>query len=403
MFRSLLSNAASILIALVFALIVWIVATNEENPFREGLFPDAIPIAFQNRGDELTLLEPSRLAARVRIRSAANRWDSLGNSDFRITADLGGLDEGEYTVRLNAVSTDPSVRVLAVDPATVQVRLEKLATVPMIVRARVLDDPPLGYEMKTPQIKPPTVNVTGPADEIERINDASVEVALRGAKSAVERQANIILYDAQGNQVQGLQVEPSTVTVKIPVEQRVGYKDVAVKALITGNPASGYWVSDISVDPATVTLVGAPEALNQLGGFVETEALELAGAQESISQRVRLRLPEGVSVLNANDVLLLVAVEPVLSGLTVQRQVSNSEGCRLPAEISPASVQVILSGPLPILQALQRTDVKILIDAPRCEPGTFQSVLRAVDVPDKIRVESIVPATGEIILKDASP
>ena len=403
MFRSLLSNASSILMALFFAAVVWIVATNEENPLREGLFPDAIPIVFDHRGEELTLLEPSRLAARVRIRTAANRWDSLNNSDFRIIADLGGLSEGEYTIALNATSDDPGVRVLGIDPPTVQVRLEKIRSVPMVVRVRVLDDAPLGYEMKAPQVTPPTVMVTGPQDEIERVNDATVEVALRGAKTQVERQASVLLYDAQGAQIQKLKIEPSTVTVAIPIEQRIGYKDAAVKAVMSGNVASGYWVSDISVDPATVTLVGAPDAMSQLGGFVETEALDVNGANENITRRVRLKLPEGVSVLNANDVLLRVAIEPVLGGLTVQRQVSISESCNMPAEVSPETVQVILSGPLPILQTIKRDDVQIVVDAPRCEEGSYQSELRAVNVPDKIKVESIVPATAQVNVQDVSP
>lgn len=403
MVRSILSNLASILMALVFALVVWIVATNEENPFREGLFPDAIPIVFQNRGEGLTLLEPSRLAARVRIRTEANRWDRLNGSMFRMIADLGGLGEGEYTIALTATSEDPNVRILAIDPPTVQLRLEKFQTAPFNIRVRVLDEPPLGYEMRTPTVSPPIVSVTGPQNDIERINDATVEVALRGAKAPIERQTSVNLYDAQGNQIQNLKIEPSTVTVNIAIEQRLGYKDAAVKALIVGSPASGYWVSDISVEPATVTLVGAPEALNQLGGFVETEALDVTGAQEDISQRLRLKLPEEVSVLNANDVLLRVAIEPVLSGLTVQRQVRVAETCNLPAQISPEIVQVILSGPLPILQTLQREDVQIVIEPPRCVAGTYQSELRAVNVPDKIRVESIVPATAEINVENFNP
>ncbi len=403
MFRSLLSNASSILMALFFAAVVWIVATNEENPLREGLFPDAISIGFEHRGEDLTLLETSRLAARVRIRTAANRWDSLNSSDFRIIADLGGLTEGEYTIALNATSDDPGVRVLGIDPPTVQVRLEKIRSVPMVVRVRVLDDAPLGYEMKAPQVTPPTVMVTGPQNEIERVNDATVEVALRGAKTQVERQASVLLYDAQGAQIQNLKIEPSTVTVAIPIEQRIGYKDAAVKAVMSGNVASGYWVSDISVDPATVTLVGAPDAMSQLGGFVETEALDVNGANENITRRVRLKLPEGVSVLNANDVLLRVAIEPVLGGLTVQRQVSISESCNLPSEVSPETVQVILSGPLPILQTIKRDDVQIVVDAPRCEEGSYQSELRAVNVPDKIKVESIVPATAQVNVQDVSP
>ena len=403
MLRSFFSNASSILIALVFALVVWVVATNEQNPTREGLFPDAVAIDFANRGDDMTLLDPSRLAARMRIRTQEDVWQNLNSSNFSVKADLGGLDAGEHQVNLIATSADPRVQITGIDPPAVQVRLEKLRQVPTLVRVRVLDEPPLGYETKSPVVEPPIVVVSGPQNKVEQVNDATVEVALRGAKSAVDREANIVLHDAQGNQIQGLTVIPSTVQVHIPVEQRVGYKDAAVKALISGNVASGYWVSDISVDPATVTLVGAPNALNQLGGFVETEALEVTGAKENIVKRVRLKLPEGVSVLNASDVMLRVAVEPVLSGLTVRRPVLISETCNLPSSVSPDTVEVILSGPLPILQTLKNDDVQIVVDAPRCAVGTYQAELRAVNVPDKIKVESIVPATAEVDVQGDLP
>jgi len=403
MLRSFLSNVSSALIALIFALVVWVVATNEQNPTREGLFPDPIAITYENLAADMTVLDPSRLAARVRIRTQEDIWQNLNNANFSVKADLGGLEPGTRQVNLVATSADPRVRIIGLDPPTLQVTLEKIRQAPLLVRVRVLDEPPLGYETKTPEIKPPTVVVSGPQNKVERVNDATVEVALRGAKTAVEREANVVLHDAQGNQIQGLTITPSTVRVNIPIEQRVGYKDAAVKALIVGNVASGYWVSDISVDPGTVTLVGAPNALNQLGGFVETEALDVTGAKENIVKRVRLKLPEGVSVLNAADVMLSVAVEPVLSGKTVRRRVSVSETCTLPSKISPDTVEVILSGPLPILQLLKNDDVQIVLDAPRCASGTYQAELRAVNVPDKITVESIVPATAEVTVLGEIP
>lgn len=403
MLRSLLSNVSSILIALLFAVVVWVVATNEENPVREGLFPDAVSITFQNRAPDLTLLDPSRLAARVRIRAASAIWDTLNTSDFQVVADLGGLQDGDATITLSAISNDARVRVTAIDPPAITVRLEKIRSVPTVVRVRILDDPPLGYENKTPEVQPATVTITGPQDEIERVNDATVEVSLRSAKSAVDREASVVLHDAQGNQIQDLTIAPSTVQVHVPIEQRVGYKDAAVKAVITGTVASGYWVSDISVDPATVTLVGAPTLLNQLGGFVETEALDLTNAQDNVVQRLHLTLPEGVSVQNASDVLVRVAVEPVLSGLTVQRQVSIAKTCNLVTQVSPETVSVILSGPLPILQALRRDDVQIVVAAPACTPGSYQSELRAENVPDKIKVESIVPETAQVNVQNVSP
>lgn len=403
MFRSLLSNASSILLALFFAIVVWIVATSEQNPIREGLFPDAIPITFANRGEGLTLLEPSRLAARARIRTETSRWDTLNSGDFQLVADLGGLESGEYTVELHAVSDDPSTRVIAVDPPTVQVRLEKIQDTEMPVRVRLLDEPSLGYETKTPVVTPEVVTISGPQSDLDKVSDATVDIALRSEKAPIDRQATVVLHDGQGNLIQNLKVTPSSVQVHIPIEQRVGYKDAAVKAVINGNVASGYWVSDISVDPSTVTLIGAPEALDQLGGFVETEGLDVSGAKESLTKRVRLKLPEGVSVLNANDVNLKVSVEPVLSGLTVRRQVNLSESCNLPSKISPDTVDVILSGPLPTLQTLKPDDVQIVIDAPQCQPGSYQSELRAANVPDTIKVESIVPATAELNVQGGTP
>ncbi len=396
MWRSILSNGSSILIALLFAVIVWIVATNEQNPVREGVFPDPVAITFQNRNDGLALSEPSRLAARVHIRAESAIWDTLNASNFQMTADLTGLGAGAHQVALEGKSTDPRIRIISVDPPTVNVDLEEIRQVPVTVRVRVLDEPPLGYEIKTPEVTPNTVMVTGTQALIEQVNDATVEVALRGAKTAVQREASVVLHDALGNLIQNLKVDPPTVKVNIPIEQRVGYKDVAVKAVIAGNVASGYWVSDINVDPATVTLVGAPDALNQVSGFVETEALDVTGAKETMTQRVRLKLPGDVSVLNANDVMLRVAIEPVLSGLTARRQVTVSATCNLPSQVSPDTVEVILSGPLPILQALKPDDVQIVVDTPQCAAGSYQGELRSVNVPDKITVESIVPATAEV-------
>jgi len=403
MARSLANNASSILIALLFAVIVWIVATNEENPTREGLFPGVIPITFENRGEGLMLLEPSAVTARVRISGAASDWDTLTSSNFQVDADLQGLGSGDITVPLTAKSADPRIRVVAVDPPTVQVRLEKIRNVPMVVRVRILDEAPLGYETKTPEVTPPQVTVTGPQGDVDKVNDATVEVALRGAKTDVDREANVILHDAQGNQIQNLRVDPSTVKVHIPIEQRVGYKDTAVKALIRGNPAPGYWVSDISVDPATVTLVGAPEALNQLGGFVETEPVDVTGAQENIARRVHLTLPNGVSVLNANDVMLRVSIDPVVGGLTVNRPVTISTSCSVSTKVSPLVVQVILSGPLPILQTLKPDDVQIVATVTRCAVGSEQVELHPQNVPAKITVESIVPATTEVDVQSVLP
>lgn len=401
--RSLLAQVSSIAIAVLFAVIVWVVATNEQNPTREALFQDAVPIAYSNQAAGLTLLDKSADAVHVRLRAPESSWQNLTAANFQAVADMSHVARGnnQIPVGVKIIPADPRVKIISVDPPTVTVHLEEIKQVPIEVRVRVLDEPALGYEIKSPVVTPLTVTITGPRGDIEQVNDATVEVALRGAKSPIQRDAAVVLHDAQGKQIQDLKIEPATVAVQVPVEQRVGYKDVAVKASIRGTVPSGYWVSDINVDPATLTLVGAPEALDKVEGFVEAEPVTVTGARSDVSKRVELTLPAGVSLLAPTDIIVRVSVEPVLGGLTLQRNVTLSDvGCSLISTVAPDSVQVILSGPLPILQALKPDDVQIVADLARCAPGTYQSDLRAVNVPDALKVESIVPNSAEINLKE---
>lgn len=399
--RSILAQLSSVAIAVLFAVIVWVVATNEQNPTREALFQDAVPIAYLNQAAGLTLLDKSADAVHVRLRAPESSWQNLTAANFEAVADMTHVSRGNNQIPVVVNSTDPRVKIISVDPSTVTVHLEEIKQVPVEVRVRVLDEPPLGYEIKSPVVTPLTVTITGPRGDIEQVNDATVDVALRGAKSPIERDATVVLHDAQGKQIQNLKIEPATVAVEVPVEQRVGYKDVAVKASIRGTVPSGYWVSDINVDPATLTLVGAPEALDKVEGFVEAEPVTITGARSDVSKRVELTLPAGVSLLAPTDIIVRVSVEPVLGGLTLQRNVTLSDvGCSLISTVAPDNVQVILSGPLPILQALKPDDVQIVADLARCAPGTYQSDLRAVNVPDALKVESIVPNSAEINLKE---
>lgn len=400
--RSLLTQLSSLVISLFLAVFVWAVATNEENPTREAIFPDPIPIQFLNRAQGLLLYHESAETVHVRVRAPEASWQNLRLDSFQANVDLQRLGNGVEQVAVNVQSVDPQVVVVAVDPPAVSVQLEKIKQVKIDVRVRVLDDAPIGYEIKTPEVTPSQITIVGPQVLVDQVNDATTDIALRGAKASLDRDVAVAVHDALGNPIQGLTITPATVTVHIPVEQRVGYKDVAIRAVLKGSVSSGYWVSNIGVDPPTVTLVGAAEALDKIPGFVETQPVVITGAREDVPKRVGLNLPSGVSVLNVTDVAVEVSVEPVLGGITVRRPVAVSLlniRCELPVAVSPDTVEVILSGPLPILQALTGDDVQIVVDVTGCTPGSFQTTPRVINVPDSLKVESIVPNTVEVTIK----
>jgi YbbR domain-containing protein len=402
-FRSVFSHFTSLLMALLFAAVIWSVATVEENPSREGYFFDTLPIEIVNRPADLIVYQKTLERVRVKLRAPQVSWDELQPASFRVVADLARLDIGTHQVTLKVQVTDPRVTVVAVEPSDVGIRLEQVKTRILDVRSDVLDSAPLGYTFRPPSLNPTQVAVTGPAVLVDQIAEASADIYLRGAKVPVERDVPVQVRDAPGNILSGLTISPTMVSVKVPVEQRVGYKDVSIKTTAKGAPAPGYWVSNIVVNPSTVTIIGSPDILAKIPGFIETVPLDVSGATADISKRAVLSLPEGVSVLNNEGATVQVTVTPLLGGQTVPRKISL-QGLKRgqTATVSPDSVEVILSGPLPSLQNLAAGDVQVVVDVAGLSAGVYQLKPRVPVVPSALRVQNIVPDTVQVGITDLS-
>ena len=401
--RSIFSHFTSLVMALLFAVIIWGVATVEENPSREGYFFDTLPIEIVNRPSDLVVLQPSVQRVRVKLRAPQASSDQLQPSSFRVTADLTRLDVGEHKVAIKVQVTDPLVIVTAVEPSEVSIRLERVKTRTLDVRSDVLDAAPLGYTFRPPTLNPTQVTVIGPETLVDQAVEAAADVYLRGAKMPIEREVPVQLRDTQGNLLSGLTISPTVAVVKVQVEQRVGYKDVSIKTTVKGAPAPGYWVSNIVVNPSTVTIVGSPDILSGIPGFVETVPVDVSNATTEINKRAALSLPEGVSVLNNEGATVQVSITPLLGGQTVRRKISL-QGLKRgqTATISPDTVEVILSGPLPNLQSLAADDVQVIVDAAGLSAGVYQLKPRVPVVSSALRVQNIVPDTVQVGITDLS-
>lgn len=66
------------------------------------------------------------------------------------------------------------------------------------------------------------------------------------------------------------------------------------------------------------------------------------------------------------------------------------------AAISPETVDVILSGPVPILDTMEPEDVRVIVNVADLGLGIYQLELRVDVIPDRINVESIIPSTVEV-------
>ena len=98
---------------------------------------------------------------------------------------------------------------------------------------------------------------------------------------------------------------PASLEVKFA---RRGRKSVRVRADLAGEPAEGYNVAWVEVDPAYVWLIGDRREVVSMREAI-TETLEIRGLSEPLEREVRLALPDHVWMEESRPVNVRVQVE----------------------------------------------------------------------------------------------
>jgi len=405
MLNSFLKNLSSIILSLILATLVWIAAVREQNPPREDNYDQNLPIEIIPPATGLVTTDKLPETVRLQLLAPESSWSTLTPSKFKALLDLSQLPEGFNDVPIQVSVSDPQIKIIEQTPRDVSVNLQLEQTISLPVNIQIMDESPLGYVNRPPTADPPIVTISGPASLISQVDEAVSEIFIRDSKENVNRTSEVLIRNRDDQIINGLKIVPTKIQITLPIEQRFGYKDVSVSAMVEGQPAPGYWVSNISVDPPRLTIVGNPQVLGSIPGFIETTPINVSQATMNIVQVVPLNLPNGVTVVlpenesqGANGVRVTVEVAAIESGQTVQRPITQ-QGID-PNYIwtaSPERADVILSGPIPRLQTLKFDEVKVIVDLFGLEPGTHK-VRSTVFLPDDLRLKAILPDTVEITI-----
>lgn len=390
----------TLLVSLVLALIIWLIATNQQNPLIQDPFTEPIPVRVRGlNGSVQPIQNLSEVKAEIIIRAPERSWNTLNAGDFSAFIDLTDLEAGEHQVEVQVNGVNPQVDIVTIEPPVLRIQLDEVVSKELQIQPVVIDSPAESYIAQAPIIEPISVTISGPKTLVTQVASARSSIRLNGAKSqVVYDNVPIELDDAQGNEVQVVVANPATAKIVVPIEQQAGRKEVAVRPNLIGEPPNGYRLSSVKVTPSTVVLEGDSATLAEVPGFVETAELPLTGATESIQSRIELLLPEGVATQEGATVLIEAAITPIQSGTTLkQKPVIQNLGSGLDARVALDTVEVILSGPQPLLESMEPDDMFVILDLSGLLPGSHAVKPRVV-LPPGIQEEGLLPETVEVVI-----
>jgi YbbR domain-containing protein len=390
-------NLGNLVLAFVMAVVVWVAAIVAADPNQESVYPRAVPLEII--GQDPGMLQLANIPSEVRITLSAPRsiWEQLVEQPDLVRAwiDLSGLGAGEHVVEVKTqIQTNP-VRVVSVEPDSVPVSLEPLKSGEYEINLMVNGEPALGYRAGTPTVDPQQVIISGPESLVDQVKQAYASLDINNANATIRRDVNVQALDAAGNPVRGVDISPQLVRVTQPITLLGGYRNVIVKVLTTGEPAGGNWLTNISVNPPNVTVFSTdPQLVNELPGYVETNPIDLTGLSDDTDFRVTLNLPEGITLVGDESVLVRLSIAAQEGALPISLPI---DAIGLPPDMDatffPESVDLLLVGPLPILNNLKPAEVRVVVNLSGLEPGTYQ-VEPVVDLlPNQVQVASIEPET----------
>ena len=328
----------------------------------------------------------------IRYFAPAEVAQRLTSDSFKATVDLSDADPqpGNPFVTVPVVLTaDPRVTILDYDPPLLTVQLDPLVskTVPIEVDH---GEVPSGFDIRDPILSATTAVVSGPESVVRLATAAQARVVIQPSGIDVDQTVDLVAVDVQGEVLGPVNVEPSTVHVKIAVGSGLLTKSLPVNPIVTGTPATGYQIDSVTVTPPIVQVEGDADALAALAK-VDTDPLSVSGAATNLNRSVPLDLPDGVESLSGNSVDVAITFQPIAATRAYSAGVVLS-GARddRTYSLSTDSVLVTVGGTVVALDALDPRTLAVVADVNGLPPGSHKVRLK-ISLPADVKLVAVSP------------
>ncbi len=403
--RWLGSNLTSLILSLLLALVVWISAVTSTDPNTEAEF--VVPLEVVQQASDIAIADPLPETVEVKLLAPESIIQQLeGDNPLVATINMSDISAGTYRFPVNIDIPDQlkPIRILSQNPKELKLRVSNLVSKELPISIQVQGEPAVGYQTSGLSWQGSQVTVTGLESKVEEVVSVVGTLDISDATGTLSRTVSLQARNANGDEVAGVKIEPTSVDVSQAISLQGGYRNLAVNVTTVGSVEPGYRFTSITPAPPTVMVFSEdPQLVEGLPGYVNTKPLDLTGVDSYLETILELDLPEGVTVVGDPTVLVQVNVTALETNLVVTREVEVIGLLPgLSAQVSPKEVTVSLSGPVPVLDNLTLRDIRVVLDLTDLEIGTHTLTPTIEILPEDVVWEDVSPATVEVVIQEGS-
>ncbi len=401
--RKFVAFLPTLLTALVLAIIVWVSSVTANDPNQIITYETPVQLEILGQNPDLVITQQQVQGVNVTLKAPRSIHARLAGDPSLISANinLSGLEAGDHSLIPEVIVDLKPVQVVEVSPNSVDLSLEKVSSKTLPISLVQTGSLPVGYQTRSARLSQTDAKLVGPESLVESVVEIAATIDVSELTTNISRTLDLKPLNESGVVVEGIVLSPNRVDVTIDVEQLVGYRNVFVKIVTSGSVAQGYHLTSIVVDPPTLTVYAEnPDLVRSMPAYIETEPVNLNGAQQSFESRVGLRLQSGIVVIGDQSVLVTVGVEAIYNSTQIVgvpvSAINVAEG--LEATFSPLTVDVYISGPMNLLENIGTSSVFVTLDLTGLTEGTYQIAPKVeLDRPE-LRLDSTLPGLIEVVI-----
>lgn len=294
--KKLTANWGLKLASLIFAVLIWFFVTNINDPIISVRYTN-IPVSLKNtnlitdQGQIYTVLDNSDVINSVTIYAPRTVIDSLTQNNIVATADVQDLSSlNTVSINVDTNKYRDKIDRIVLSSDVVKLSVERKASKTLALTATTSGTLSEGYVIGDVSTEQNMIRISGPESIVNKVSRASVDVDVTGFTSNIGTDADIVLYDSEGNAVESLQsltMNIKTVRVNVVIFET---KYVPINYVVTGEPAAGYALTgEIESTPEEVLIAGRSNILSSVNEIrVADDSLNVSGYTGNLTATVDL-------------------------------------------------------------------------------------------------------------------